>query len=125
MTIAQAIAQADKLKPNLMDTATKIAFLNQIENIIWDELVMAHEHEETEEVQPDYDAQTSTSTELIVPVPYDMVYVYWLMAQMDHQNMEYEKYNNDYAMFTNMYDNLSNWWIRHKRPIPVTGGFRI
>jgi hypothetical protein len=46
-----------------------------------------------------------------------MVYVYWLMARIDHLNQEIDKYNTDRAMFENAYYEMSDWWNREKMPV--------
>lgn len=222
MTIAEAISMADSLKPNMMTDAVKIKFLNQIDQIIWDEIISQHYpeddrrgnrflhamrelidaeleltdlqekadvvafmdslrgkfHEEILKVQtiiseakllilqgientliakvanqasytkdqligyiedigdtidsetaedperPAYASDTSTSTVLLVSSPHDMLYVYWLITQIDHLNMEMEKYNNDRALFQNAYDQYSDWYTRTHMPIQRVREFR-
>ena len=125
MTIQKALDLADQLKPNMMTKPAKIGFLNEIENMIWQELVMTHEHTDAEETRPDYDTETDPGTELIIPVPYDMLYVYWIMSQIDHMNQEIDKYNNDMNLFQNKYEEASDWWTRQRMPLQKTREFRL
>ena len=124
MTIQQAIARADEMKPNMMSTSLKVQLLNEIESIIFDEIVMTHEHP-AEITAPAYDDSTDPATELILKAPDDSVYVCWLICEIDKQNMEYDKYNNDKLLFQDAYDEASNRWTRHHMPIQRTGEFRI
>lgn len=124
MTIQQAIARADEMKPNMMSTSLKVQLLNEIESIIFDEIVMTHEHP-ADITAPAYDDSTDLATELILKAPDDAVYVYWLQCEIDKQRMEYDKYNNDKLLFQDAYDEASNRWTRHHMPIQRTGEFRI
>lgn len=125
MTLQEALDLADALKPNMMPRNTKIHFLNEIENQIYEELLLKHEHTEEEETRPEYDADTDDGTVLLVPPPYDMLYVYWLMSKIDMLNMETEKYNNDRALFETQYEDMSNWWTRTRMPIQTIREFKL
>ena len=117
MTLEQALSLTDEMKPNMMDRATKIRFLTEIEQLIHEEILMKHEHTEEEETVPEYDSDTDQGTVLIVKDPYSMVYVYWLMTKIDLQNLEMDKYNSDRALFENAYDTMHDWWNRSRMPI--------
>ena len=125
MTIQQAMDKADAMKPNMMLETVKIGFLSEIEGKIHEEIIMTHEHTAEEETLPVYDEDTDTSTEMLVPAPYDMVYVYWLMAQIDHLNQEMDKYNNDRGLFEDAWGNFADYWNRKKMPIQRNREFRI
>ena len=125
MTIQEAIDLADQLKPNMMITPVKIRFLNEIEGKIHEEIILQHEHTEAEGEKPEYTTDTDPGTDLIVPAPYDMVYVYWLIAQIDHMNMEMDKYNNDRLLFEDAYGNFNDYWTRTRMPIPKGWRFQL
>ena len=125
MTIQQAMDRADAMKPNMMLETVKIGFLSEIEGKIHEEIIMTHEHTAEEETLPVYDENTDRSTEMLVPAPYDMVYVYWLMAQIDHLNQEMDKYNNDRGLFEDAWGNFADYWNRKKMPIQRNREFRI
>jgi hypothetical protein len=125
MNIQEALDFADQMKPNMMSRQVKIAYLQEIDQLIYEEILLKHEHTPEEEVMPEYDTDTPDGTELLVPDPYSMLYVYWLMSKIDLLNMELDKYNNDRALFENAYDTMSDWWTRTKMPIRRTGEFRL
>lgn len=125
MTIQGAIALADELKPNLMTRAAKLAFLNEIEGMIHAELLMKHVHTQAEEQRPVYDDDTDPSTELLIPSPYEMLYPYWIISKIDHQNQEMDKYNNDRALFENAYQQAADWMNRERQPIRRVREIRI
>ena len=100
-----------------MSTAAKIAFISEIEGKIHTEIIMRHEHEDTEETMPVYSGTTSTSTELLIDAPYHMVYVYWLEAKLDEQYREWDEFNNHMALFEKAYKELTEHWTSTHMPI--------
>lgn len=125
MTLQEALDQVDELKPNMMSRKLKIKYLSEIEQLIYDEIVMTHEHTDELEGKPVYNEQTDDGTVLIIPDPYSMVYVYWLMSKIDIQNQEDNRYNIDRVHFENAYKTMSDWWTREHMPVQRTREFRI
>ena len=166
MTIHTALDSVDMLKPNKTPPEMKIAWLSELDGLIWHEIVTQHEpwprrgrppgqteiiasvypayrdqvwpegtteaemaetwyathpylarDEETGlDVYRGYDVDTDPETVLIAPFPYDEIYGYYLMTQVDLQNQEIAKYNNDKALFNHAYDMLSDYWTRNYMP---------
>ena len=147
MTPEKAIQLADEMKPNMMSAEVKYQFLNEIEGKVFHEVIMTHEHDEdaecphyepptpgeTEEAEEENESEEETEeeteeeseeeeaedepAEMLAPSPYDMLYVYWLMCQIDHVNQEMDKYNNDRGLFENAWGNFADYWNRTKMPI--------
>ena len=117
MTLQEALDVTDEMKPNMMRRDLKIKYLTEIEQLIHDEIIMTHEHTQEQETKPVYTEETEPETVLIVPDPYSMLYVYWLMSKIDLQNLEMDKYNNDRALFENAYNTMHDWWNRTYMPI--------
>lgn len=117
MNIQEALDLADGMKPNMMTRQTKIGFLQEIDQKIYHEILLTHEHEAEEEVLPEYDEDTDDGTELLVPDPYSSLYPFWLMSRIDLLNQELDKYNNDRALFENAYNEMHDWWNRTKMPV--------
>lgn len=125
MTLQEALDQVDELKPNMMSRKLKVKYLSEIEQLIHSEILMNHEHREEDRIMPAYTEQTDPGTVLIVPDPYSIVYVYWLMSKIDIQNQEDARYNIDRAHFENAYEAMSDWWTRNYMPIQRTREFRL
>ena len=125
MTLQEALDYTDAMKPNFMDRQLKVKYLTEIEQLIWAEIIMKHAHTEEQETKPVYTEETEPGTELMVPDPYSMVYVYWLMSKIDIQNQEDARYNIDRAHFENEYNTMSDWWTREHMPLQVTREFRL
>jgi len=125
MTIQTALDLADQMKPNMMKRETKLVFLTEIEQVIHEEVIMKHVHTQEQETKPKYDGDTDPGTELLIPDPYSMLYVYWIMSKVDLQNLEMDKYNNDRALFENAYENMGDWYTRNHMPLQAHRYFRI
>ena len=64
-----------------------------------------------------YDATTALDTVLLVPAPYDDVYIRWLEAQIDYANGEYGKYNNSMALYNTAYATYERYYNRTNMPL--------
>ena len=116
MTIEQAIAKIDRLKPNTYTDMDKLEWLNELDGRIKAEIVDTHEDED--EVfyfgyNEDTDPETTT---LIVPSPYDDMYIKWLESKIDYANAEYAKYNNSSTAFNNAYQAFERYYNRQHMP---------
>ena len=125
MKLQEAVDITDDMKPNMMKRPLKFKYLTEIEQLIHQEIVMKHEHTEQQEEMPVYTEETDPETVLIVPDPYSMVYVYWLMSKIDIQNQEDARYNIDRAHFEQAYDTMSDWYTRNHMPISRVREFRL
>ena len=116
MTIQQAINQVDDLKPNYYSDEHKIRWLSRLDMQIRKEIIDSHEGA-PEDPFPGYDENTDTeSTVMLVPEPYDELYIHWLAAQIDLNNAEYEKFNNSNALFSATYSAFANAYNRAHMP---------
>ena len=118
MTLQEALNLADELKPNMMQEATKIRFISEIEGKVHKEILMKHVHDAADEECPVYDSETDAdNTELLVPAPYDMLYVYYLMSKIDLMNQEEDKEYNNRVRFENAWREFSDYWTREHMPL--------
>jgi hypothetical protein len=125
MTIQEALDQLDEMKPNMMSRRLKMKYLTEIEQLIFDEIVMKHEHDPELVEKPVYTEDSEPGTELIIQDPYSMVYVYWLMTKVDIQTQEDARYNIDRMHFENAYNTMSDWYTREHMPISKVREFRL
>lgn len=63
-----------------------------------------------------YDDNTDLQTELLVPAPYDEVYLRWMEAQIDYHNGEYDRYNNAMDMYNTAFTGYQNYYNRTHMP---------
>lgn len=118
MTIMEALYRIDELKPNTYSQPEKIKWLSSLDGVIKSEIIDTHELREGEEdiVFEGYGENAALTTVLLVPAPYDDIYLRWLEAQIDYSNGEYGKYNNSIAMYNTAYTAFSNHYNRTHMP---------
>jgi hypothetical protein len=115
MTIFEAIAQADLLRPNELDPAVKLRWLSTLDGQIHAELLSAHAdppgpfsgYDETTELQ---------STRLLVDKPYDELYPRYLLMRIDLEHGELDRYNNDAAVFNRLWQSTAAHHCRTHTP---------
>ena len=117
MNIQQALDMADQMLPNMMERPLKIAFLQEVEQLIHREIIMKHEHTPEEETCPEYNDDTDRDTELLAPDRYGMMYVYYLMSKIDMMNQEEDKEYNNRIRFENLWSDYSDEYRRNHMPI--------
>lgn len=114
MTIIEAINKLDSLKHNTYTQTDKVDWLSRLDAMVKKFIIDTHEGDEV--TFTGYDDSTDTSTELLIPAPFDEVYLRWMEAQIDYHNGEYEKYNNSIDMFNTAYSEYQNWYNRNHKP---------
>lgn len=115
MTILEAINRVDSTKPNSYTQVEKVDWLSTLDGVIKNEIRDTHEGGE-DVVFAGYDADTSLDTELLVPAPYDDIYIRWLEARIDYANGEYGKYNNSLTAYNDAYTLYANCYNRKHMP---------
>ncbi len=116
MTIMDALYRIDELKPNSYTQTEKIKWLSSLDGVIKREIIDTHEGGE-DVVFNGYGEEADLTTELLVPAPYDDIYLRWLESQIDYSNGEYRKYNNSIAMYNTVYTAFANYYNRTHMPI--------
>jgi hypothetical protein len=116
MTIMGAINHLDAVKPNGYSQVEKIRWLSQLDGVIKTEIIDTHEGGEKITFK-EYNEMTPLTEELLVPHPYDEVYIRWLEAQIDYANGEYGKYNNSITMYNTALSAYEKYYNRTHKPI--------
>lgn len=118
MTIQEVITEADRLNPNVIDEGVKIKWLNDIENTIYNEIVLPREGSDRIE-KPDITIDSDYSHELIADTPYGRLYVEYLLSRIDYANREYDSYNNMVQQFNESYKEFAAYYNRLHMCRPV------
>ena len=121
MTITQAIERTDSLVPNTYLHPDKLRWLTVLDGRIQREIIDRYEGEKTAAL-PEYDEDTVDST-LLVPAPYDELYVHWLSAMIHYANGEMARYNNSLARFDAEYIAFARQYATDH--MPRAGGRRF
>lgn len=115
MTIIEALNKVDVLKPNNYTQTEKVKWLSNLDWIIKTEIIDTHEGGESIPYNG-YDVDTDVGTEMLVPHPYDDLYIKWLESQIDYNNAEYGKYNNSSTAYNNAYSAFERYYNRQYMP---------
>ena len=116
MTISEAITSLDELKHNVYSQSDKIKWLSRLDLKIRTEIIDTHEDAPSSAFEG-YDDSTDLNTELLVPAPYDDVYLRYMETQIDYLNGEYGRYNNSMTMFNAAYSNYERYYNRTHMPL--------
>lgn len=113
MTIAEAIARADTLRPgNPYSEAQKRAWLAALDGRIWLEV-----HQGDQDEMPVYpETEEGTSPALLVHAPFDELYPAYLESQIDFADLEWEAYSVSARSYNALYDGYAKWYLRQHRP---------
>lgn len=136
MRIEECINTVDSQKPNQYNTDDKVRWLSILDASIKNDIIDMYEQpvaedeqkviilEEGEEI-PEEEEETgeftgytpeNLSKELLVPFPYDELYVAYLKAKIDESNGEAVRYNNSAATFNALLLNFEKWYNKTHTP---------
>lgn len=117
MTIHDAIAEVDILKPNMFCERDKIRWLSRLDTRIYEQIILTHEYNDgEEEVVFNGYREEDGEKELLVGQPYDEIYLHWLEAQIDYHNREYDSFNNSNSVFESLYSSFRNTYNNSHMP---------
>jgi hypothetical protein len=115
MTIIEAINRIDHLKPNAYSQQDKVRWLSNLDGVVKKEIIDTHEGGE-DVIFEGYNDNTLLTTELLIPAPYDEVYVRYLEMQIDYANGEYAKYNNSTVEYNTAFSAFEKYYNRDHTP---------
>lgn len=115
MTIIEAINRVDTVKPNSYKQPEKIKWLSELDGLIKKEIIDTHEGGENVTFSG-YTDEVDLATVLLVPAPYDEIYIRYLETQIDYANNEYNKYNNSMAGYNTAYVTFERFYNREHKP---------
>lgn len=114
MFLAELISLIDETKPNQYTKEQKVRWLSEVEGMVADDILNNYEGEQIEFESYDYDRDMER--ELLLPDRFSDVYINYISAKIDFQNMETEQYNNDVAMFEAAMEQFKKYYIRTHMP---------
>lgn len=116
MKIIDAISRIDDLMRNTYSQTEKVEWLSRLDNMVKKQIIDTHEGSENVAFNG-YNASTPMDTVLLVPAPYDEVYLKWIEAQIHYYNGEYDKYNNAIIMFNTDFEAYAAHYNQDHRPV--------
>lgn len=122
MTVNEAITKIDNVKPNAYSIEDKIEWLSQLDGLVYQEIIKTHnDFEETTENEFTGYTSEDGDNDMLIPFPYENVYIEWLTAQIDLTNADIGRYNNSVMSFYNDYNQFANWYTRNNMPTQKLG----
>ncbi len=115
MTIIEAINRTDNLNHNVYSQEQKIQWLSELDGKVKRDVLDTH-HGAQNVVFLGYNKETPLNTVLLVPAPYDGLYLHWLSAQIAMSNGEYDKYNASITLFNDEYTVFTGDYHRSHMP---------
>lgn len=116
MKINEAINRLDALKANTYNQPEKIEWLSRVDSMVKKQIIDTHEGGETVSFTG-YNEDTDPQTELLVPAPFDELYLRFMEAQIDYHNHEYEGYNNAIMLFNTAFQTYADHYNQHHMPV--------
>ena len=116
-TLQQALTRIDTICPNAWDDAAKLLWLNECESMIQTRILGT-----APEACITYDADTARSTVLLVPAPFDRLYVYYVIAMCDYAAHETAHYADSMMLFNAALDEYAKWYQRTNGTAAVPPG---
>lgn len=115
MTIIEAINRLDSLKFNTYSQPDKIEWLSRLDSTV--KLQIVDTHFGGEDVTfSGYTDDTPLDTVLLVPAPFDEVYLRWMEAQIDYYNGEYDKFNASIIMYNTAFNEYACYYNTYHKP---------
>ena len=124
MTIREAIFMLDALIFNTYSNDDKIRWLSSLDTAVKQQIIKTHEGGQNV-VFTGYTPDTPDTTVLLVPSPYDEVYLKWMEAQIHYHNGEYDKFNAAIIMYNSAFDAYASYYNKHHMPIQKCNRFKF
>ena len=103
MKISEVIAAVEELRGSEATPEEQTRWLSRLDQRIKLEVLDRYEGSENL-VFEGYTEDTSGDTELLVPAPYDELYLYHLEAEIHYRNEEMTRYNIAITRFNELYE---------------------
>lgn len=108
MKLQSIISKIDDVKPNTYSDETKLSWLNTVEGFVATQIHGVVEFVPHEAVNSD--------VELLVPLPYSVLYEYYLKAMIDYENKDFESYSTNTVLYNAAFSDYSKYYIRTTAP---------
>lgn len=107
MTVNEAIAKVKDRKPNAYSDESLNDWLNECEAMVQRELLLTVPKEIVQ-----YKFPEDRDKDLILPRPYDVLYVTYIIMMIQYAQEEYTSYNASLAMFNSQYMSAQGYYNR-------------
>ena len=115
MTIREAISQVDANAGNTYTQKEKIGWLSSLDQRVKAMIIDTHEGAE-DVIFQGYSENTDPDTVLLVPAPFDDIYLRYLEAQIHYRNQEEDRCNNATDAYHALWAEFRNYYNRRHMP---------
>ena len=113
MNLRELLVEVDQLRPNAFTDAEKIRMVNTVEGRIYKDILSKYEGEEPVFIPF---AEGQEERELVVPVPFTDVYVFYLISMVDFYNGDSNKYNDSMILYNDAWENYAAHYLQTHTP---------
>lgn len=129
MQIKELFARVDEVMANDWSKELKLAWLNDIERQVIEEVFHTHEMSEAEALRASefkgYNTETPQDTVLLVPDPHSVLYQYYMEAQIARANGDKSQQQDATTLFDNAYLTYRRYVNRTRKPTNTMHSFLI
>ena len=115
MTIQKAIDRVFSIRPDSFSTEEKVEWLNTLDGQVYIETILTHENPDQIVFAP-YDP-SNLDVELLIPFPYDKVYLSYLKSMIAASYGENDEYNNAAVEYNKNMNEFKAYWNRRHLPV--------
>ena len=124
MTINEAITRLDSLIFNTYSNDDKVQWLSRLDLSLKRLIFDTHEGANCGHFSG-YTEYTPDNMVLLVPAPFDDIYLRWMEAQIHYHNGEYDKYNSAIILYNAAYEAFAKFYNRTHMPIQKSKRFKF
>ena len=125
MRIREAIEMIDRLMPNQYGEEDKVHWLSELDGIADREVFRAHEREEDMGEFTGYPPGVDLDTSLMIPLPDEDIYRWYLEMKICDANGELTKYNNAAAKYNSYWQGFWNAYNQDHMPRQAATYFKL
>lgn len=114
MTMIEAIGRLDALRHNTFGQEEKVRWLSQVDAMLHRDLISTHEG--GCDFRP-YDEKTPLEQVLLVPAPYDELYLHFMEGKMAYYQDEFEGYNRAMSLYQSLLSAYADDYNRTHLPL--------
>lgn len=120
MTIREVLTKISGLSKHQFSDETLTDWLSTLDGNIKTEILNLYDDTENEEFKP-YDLSSDIDKELLVAFPYDEMYIYYLLRQINTFSDELTRANNQNELFKKALQNFKTQYIKEHKPLKRAG----
>ncbi|MBE5803317.1 MAG: hypothetical protein E7316_02280 [Clostridiales bacterium] len=115
MTTLEVLKRVERDRPGESTREEMLRWLSQLDSKWYEQMILTHEGSEDVERPEPYDE--GVEAELLIPAPYDEVYIHHLYSKIDYRLGEIDRYNNSAMLFNEEWQEARKAYHRAHKPL--------